>query len=488
MKTSHKQIEILADKLLLLEKSGRYEESLSVLGDIWEDRTIFPKVEDFEPRLAAEIILRCGSLFGFLGHNKQIPNSQEKSKNLLTEARSRFLEIYDLEKIAECENYIALAYWRTGELVEAETWIKESLTHDLPNSSKIKLHSIIIKCLISLSLGRDAKNIFTLINYEKDFLTYADNCLKGDFYNHFGLALKNLGDTPKALLCFEKARHYHQRSNHQIYLGTVENNLAQLYKAENKFIKAHRAVDNALKIYQQINDRTRHGSSLDTKAQIYLAEANFDQALEIIGVSIEILEHSENIAYLIESYLTKIRILISLNKISEAAACLVEAVPLAKSQISEQAGDNLLKEFEAGINQKIPPVLSGVFTEKQIIVEGVEDTKLVLPPELSHHKKILGVWIKNTHLETFGLKKDSLAIVAEDEEIKRGDLVAISEIKQNAVSCGFYDTDFGFVCLEGVNSETQLFSETEVEILGKIVGVGKSKTEDGRMQIKPVLS
>ena len=82
---------------------------------------------------AAEIILRCGALIGFLGHNKQIPNSQEKSKNLLTEARKRFLDIYDVEKIAECENYLARAYWQTGELAEAEIWIDEALSRNLSN-------------------------------------------------------------------------------------------------------------------------------------------------------------------------------------------------------------------------------------------------------------------------------------------------------------------------------------------------------------------
>lgn len=93
---------------------------LAELRHIWGDTTVFPNVDDFEPRTAAEVVLRCGALIGFLGQIKQIPNAQEKSKNLLTEARNRFLDIYDVEKIAECENYLALAYTRTGELVEAE--------------------------------------------------------------------------------------------------------------------------------------------------------------------------------------------------------------------------------------------------------------------------------------------------------------------------------------------------------------------------------
>src|SRR5687768_11615415 len=118
MKTFHTDVTVSTGNLFRLERCGRYEEALAELRHIWEDTNAFPEVADFAPREAAEIILRCGALIGFLGHIKQIPNSQEKSKNLLTEARSRFFDIYDAEKIAECENYLALAYWRTGELIE----------------------------------------------------------------------------------------------------------------------------------------------------------------------------------------------------------------------------------------------------------------------------------------------------------------------------------------------------------------------------------
>ena len=150
-KTLHIQPKLLIEELIKLERCGKYEEAIEELRDIWADTTDLPKVEEFESRIAAEIILRCGSLIGFLGHNKQLPNGQEKSKNLLTEARQRFLDIYDTEKIAECENYLALAYWRTGELVEAETWIEEALSHKIPESNYTKLYSFVIKSLFFLS-------------------------------------------------------------------------------------------------------------------------------------------------------------------------------------------------------------------------------------------------------------------------------------------------------------------------------------------------
>ena len=134
MKTLHiKTTAALCKRLFRLERSGQYQKAITELEDIWQDKTAMPEVEDLEPKLAAEILLRCGSLIGFYGHNKQIPKSQEKSKNLLSEARNRFLEMCQIEKVAECENYIALAYWRTGELNEAEVWIEEAISHDLSN-------------------------------------------------------------------------------------------------------------------------------------------------------------------------------------------------------------------------------------------------------------------------------------------------------------------------------------------------------------------
>jgi tetratricopeptide (TPR) repeat protein len=447
MKILHTQAALFTDKLYEFERCGRYEAALAELRDIWEDTTDFPNVEGLKPRAAAEIFLRCGSLIGFLGHNKQLPSSQEKSKNLLTAARNRFLDIYDVEKIAECENYLALAYWRTGELVEAEAWIEESLSHNLPNSNFTRLYCHIIKSKIDFA---NSKYELILENFKKlegDFLNYADDCLKGDFYNHIGLALKNIGKISETLKNYKLARDFYQKAGHQIYLGTVENNRANLYKSENKFIEAHKAIDSATKIFKQVNDKTREGFSLDTKAQIYFAERKYEKALKSVEKAIDILTKSENQAYLVQTLLTKTKTLIFLDDFSAATFCLFEAVQIAKGKISEEVAKNLVKEFEKTIDEKNSTIIEQIFLEKEDFGENLE---LILPPALAHYNDVQGVWIKNDHLEAVGLRKDSLAIVVK-EKINRGDLVAISEIENDSVSCGFYDFDFGIVCLEGVN-------------------------------------
>lgn len=483
MKIFHTDVAVLTGTLFKYERCGRYEEALAELRDIWEDTTSFPNVAEFVPRVGAEIILRCGALIGFIGHNKQIPNSQEKSKNLLTEARNRFQEIYDVDKIAECENYLALAYWRTGELIEAEAWVEESLSHCLNNLSDVWIYSNLTKSLIFLSSGKYEEIVKTLKKIENQFQNFGDAFLLGSFCNNLGLALKNLGRIADSLKYFELARFWHQKSRHQIYLGTVENNLSQLYKLERRFAEAHKTIDSATKIFKLIKDRTREGFSLDTKAQIFCNEGKFPEALKVIEKAISILKKSENSAYLVETYLSKAKILLYLDDFTKACLCLSDAIQLAKTNISEEKAENLVKEFEVVLKEKNTPVINRTFTEKQL---GGEKLELVLHPSISHYQEFQGVWINNSHLESFGLQKGSLAVVTKDN-IKRGDLVAINEIATDSVICGFYDSDFGLICLEIVGGEPKLYNENEIEILGKIVGVGNSdKNAQGKIHIQPI--
>lgn len=485
MKTFHADVTVSTGNLFKLERCGKYEEALAELRYIWEDTNSFPDISGCAPREAAEIFLRCGALFGFLGHNKQIPNSQEKSKNLLTEARSRFFDIYDVEKIVECENYLALAYMRNGELVEAEVWIDEALSHNVKENCDAWIYSNLTKSLIYLTAGKFKEIVEFLAPLESSFRKLGNNFLLGSFCTNLSVAFRELGRIPESLKYLESARDYHQKSGHQIYLGTVKNNLAQLYKHEKRFDEAHRMIDSATKIFKQIKDRTREGFSLDTKAQIFFDEQKYEEALKVIEKAILILAKSENAAYVVETYLSKAKILLYRESLTAAFLCLSDAVQLAKAKISEERAGALVQEFEQVLKEKNAPVITKTYSEKKTAAPQ-ETLELVLHPTIAHYQDFQGVWIKNSHLESFGLEIDSLAVVTRTE-IKRGDLVAINEIATDSVMCGFYDSDFGLVCLEGIDDEPRLFDADAVEILGKIVGVGKSdKNSKGKIQVNPL--
>lgn len=467
--------------LFRLERQGRYEEALSEIGDLWRDKTTLPDTEGLSPQLKAELILRCGSLFGFLGHTKQIPESQEKSRNLLTYARNLFLEIYEVEKISECENYLALSYWRTGEVNEAKSWLEESFSRNLPESSDTRIYSFIIKALVELSLNQPQKILKTLGKIEDVILQSPDDCLKGAYYNQIGIAWDILENVPKALNNLELARDFYKKADHQIYTGVVCNDLALLYKTAFDFEKAHEMIDISTSIFQNIQDRTREGFSFDTKSQIFLSENKYEEALTAIENAISTLDKGENKSYVVESFKTKIKILISMNKLSAATFCLIEAVEVAKTKISEEKANNLVEVYENYLRDNF--INSNA---KSNTNPNLDNLELILPSPLSNFEDIQVIWINNSHLEEVGLLKNSLAVIVPTNDVKRGDLIALEETENQNVNCGFYDNEFGIVCLEGYDGEPLLFDEEKIRIIGKIVGVANDKTSDGKLIVEPI--
>ena len=154
----------------------------------------------------------------------------------------------------------------------------------------------------------------------------------------------------------------------------------------------------------------------------------------------------------------------------------------------------LIREFEQSLqdrniardkqNRNAPRQMQSVENNRSGLAS--EDLKLVLPTSLSQYDDYQGIWISNSDLEQYGLARGSLAIVV-PHKVLRGDLIALIELSSDLVSCGVYDSDFGIVCLEALGSEPQLFDESDVKILGKIVGVCKTeKNPDGTLEVVPL--
>ncbi|MEZ5344285.1 MAG: tetratricopeptide repeat protein [Pyrinomonadaceae bacterium] len=478
-----KDLKELTANVLKFERSGMYQTALDAFKGIWDDHRLIPEVDDLEREDAAEILLRAGSIYGFYGHNKQLSKSQEISKNLLTEAHNQYLALDLTEKVAECENYLALAYWRTGEFGEAETWVEIALGRDIDIASDARLYSYLIKSMVYDVTNRRQQVIELLGDVEKEFREFGSAFILGSFYTNLGLSLKNLGRTIEAIDKFEQARYFHQESGHLIYQGTVENNLAMAYKREGRFAEAHSAVDRAIAAYERLDDNARKGSSLDTKALVFIEEHKYKEAYSTINSAIEILSEGDNSAFLTEAYFTRSVTEVFSDDVAAATLSLLKAMEIARTNVGEKAAEKLAKDFEAIVRKR-----SVEGKEDARIIDRIYDgeIELILPPSLANYDDYQVIRIRNTHLTEIGIHKDSLAVVVE-ESIRRGDLIALTEIKSDAIICGFYDYFAGIVSISGINSETQLFATEAVKILGKIIGVGSSGNDkDNKIQIRPV--
>ena len=81
MKTLHiKTTATLCKHLFKLERRADMMKPIATLKTSGKTKQQYRKSKNLEPKLAAEILLRCGSFIGFYGHNKQIPNHKKHPK------------------------------------------------------------------------------------------------------------------------------------------------------------------------------------------------------------------------------------------------------------------------------------------------------------------------------------------------------------------------------------------------------------------------
>ena len=67
-----------------LEKAGEYEAACEALNEFWPDRNGPLNLNDLDKAARAEMLLRIGTLSGWLGSTDQAAGSQETAKNLIT--------------------------------------------------------------------------------------------------------------------------------------------------------------------------------------------------------------------------------------------------------------------------------------------------------------------------------------------------------------------------------------------------------------------
>jgi tetratricopeptide (TPR) repeat protein len=334
------------------ESKGQYEKAFQSLAPFWDGYSQFPNAIGFSDAESAELFLRFGGIIGFLGNSQKISNSQEISKNLLTQARRKFIALVNFEKTAESENYLALAYQRTGELTEAFDWLYESFSRNLPENHPTRINSYIIETLLDIEGGKYKKVLLRCRELREIFERHGSALDNGSFYNNLALAHKNLGNIDEALKHLKSARDFLRRANHKIYYGAAENNLAQLLHKVGHFEEAHVCAQNATKIFEQIGDRMREGYSLETRAQIFAAEGKFEKALKFVNEAIELLEGGESYRNLVVSYRTKIKILLGLNRLAEALTVMTAAHNIAALYISQEFSREIIDGAAALIDEK----------------------------------------------------------------------------------------------------------------------------------------
>src|SRR5690242_19884685 len=106
------------------EEAGEFNQAAEILRPFWSGISDRPTTKGLDEESQAELLLRSGTLTGWLGSAKQVWGAQERAKDLITESASLFEKLALAEKVAEARVDLSVCYWREGALDEARVTLQ----------------------------------------------------------------------------------------------------------------------------------------------------------------------------------------------------------------------------------------------------------------------------------------------------------------------------------------------------------------------------
>jgi len=297
------------------ENKGQYDAACKVLNDFWPRIGEAPKLEDLEPSVAGELLLRAGVLTSIIGSQRQIPDAQETAKDLLTQSHTIFESRQNNKKIAEARTELALCYWRTNDLNEARDLLNGALSI-LTIDSELKAKAILRLSIVEHSAERDQKAFRILTKHAPLFLRLNNHTLRGSYHVTLGDRLENLAEAgqqsdyvDRALIEYAAASYHFELAEHRPYLANVETNLGYLYFKIQRFDEAKEHLDRARRIYVTIKDTRRAAQVDETRARILLHEGRIAEAERVARSAVRVQENGGNTTLLTEALITYGRVL-----------------------------------------------------------------------------------------------------------------------------------------------------------------------------------
>lgn len=276
--------------------TGRYEKARAALGDLWQGVGARPNVGGLEETTAAEVLMQCGSLSGWLGTSKRVEGAQDKAKDLISEAL-RLFEAHGLRKrAAEAEYELGICYWRAGAFDEARVILRQAAGRLDEGDFEQKAKILIRGTLVEISAGR-YHDALKILDEAEPVFKVASDALKGRWHAQMGLVMRRLWaaegradyldraiiETTAAIFHFEQARH-------ERYRGNNLNNLARLLAKLGRYEEAHEQLDRAQRIFVSLNDAGNLAQVRETRARIFLAEKRYEKAADVITGAVGALE------------------------------------------------------------------------------------------------------------------------------------------------------------------------------------------------------
>ncbi len=328
-----------------LEEAGRFHEAQELLSDVWRGVGFRPHTEGLSSSEKAELLLRVGTLSGWLGTAQQISGAQEIAKDLISESASLFEQLGLSEKVAEARVDLGVCYWRAGALDEARITFDAALDCLGTIESQQRLRALLNKAMVEEVSSRSDEALQILSQAAPLFAVSTNHALKGKFHNEYGTVLKNAGLADNredyidaALMQYTAAGVELEQAGDLRALGNVENNLGFLHAHQGRFAEAHEHLDRALSLAARSNDKGSGAQFEDTRARAYIGEGRLELAEKSAMVAVRGFRKGDEQSNLAAALTTHGIVLARLGRHGEALSVFTNAIDLAGAAGDRETG------------------------------------------------------------------------------------------------------------------------------------------------------
>lgn len=321
-----------------LEEAGEFEQAAETLRPFWPGLLNRPSTAGLTEEAKAELLLRTGTLTGWLGSAKQISGAQELAKDLISESAAIFENLRTAEKVAEARVDLAICYWREGALDEARVTLELVLQTFGETRSEQRLRALLNSAIVERAATRDHDALTIYKEAAPLFDLSSNNALKGKFHNSHATLLNNLGTSEnredyidQALVEFAAASYHFEQAGHKRFQARVENNVGFLFATIGRFEEAQEHLIRARALHLSAGDRAGAAGAEDSRAQAFLLEGKYEHAERTARSAVRSLRQGEEHALLAEALTTHGKALARLNQAPVAKAALDQAVEIAQT-------------------------------------------------------------------------------------------------------------------------------------------------------------
>jgi len=258
--------------------------ALEIMRPLWRGVGTRPDTQGLQPETVADVLFCCGVLTGWIGNSNQIKDAQETARNLITESITYYESNNLKREAAEAWSEIAYCYWREGRVNEARIMLQQALER-LPPKGLKRARALLKLADVEHSAARYYDALKLLTDNSAVFASIRYLPVKGSYHNELAITFRTIGTAEnrrdyfqRALTQYKAAEHHFKLAKNYIYCASVKNNEAVVLSKLGRFKEAHKHLDQARLITVRLKDRTRTAQIDSTRAELLIAEGQFQAA------------------------------------------------------------------------------------------------------------------------------------------------------------------------------------------------------------------